>query len=108
VVVTVIVTFPEVVNEGGLKLQEEAAGKPLQLKLTVPAADPMLMPIAYWAGCPAFTVRLAVLETTETIGLVNKLIWVKLLPEPPPEAVAAIVVDPGAARATLNTNVMSG
>ena len=44
VVDTVIVTLPELVKEAGLKLQEAAVGKPLQLKLTVPAAGLKFIP----------------------------------------------------------------
>ena len=103
-----MVTFPEAVRDVGLKLHVAAVGKPLQPNVVVPAALPMLMPIRYWAACPAVTVVLAVLETIDTTGLTNRFALPELLPDPPPETTETIEVEPGALRAIFNVTVMSG
>ena len=107
----VMVTFPEAVRDVGLKLHVAAVGKPLQLNVVVPAAFPMLMPITYWAGCPAVTVALAVLETIDTTGVTDRLtvdVLFAELPSPPPETVEIKVLDDGALSATFNVTVTSG
>jgi hypothetical protein len=106
-----MVTVPELVKEVGLKLQDEAVGKPLQLKLTVPAVAPKVMAIVYCAVPPAVIVALGVLEVIATTGPMLTVAFAVLLDRsasPPPETVELMDAVEGAFAATLNATVTSG
>lgn len=113
VVDTVMTTVVELlVSEGGLKLQEEAAGNPLQLNVTVPAAAVAVTPSANKAGRPAFTVTGAPPEKMARKGLISVLMLTVLFlgsVSPASETVATIeLTDRGAFRATSNVTVIAG
>jgi len=99
-------------SEGGLKLQEEAAGNPLQLNVTVPAAAVASTPSGNRAVCPAVTVTGAPPEKMVRKALISVLMLAVLFlgsVSPVSETVATIeLTDRGAFRATLNVIVRSG
>jgi hypothetical protein len=113
VVEIVMTTFPEVpFSEDGLKLHEDAAGSPLQLNVTNPAAGPAPIPIRNWAGCPAVTVTLGVFEAIASTGPMFMLGLTVLFPSAtsPVSETAAVIEETatGAFTATLNVSVISG
>src|SRR5947209_15604027 len=93
------------VSDGGAKVQEDAAGNPLQLNVTVPAAAVAATPSRYWAGCPAFTVTGAPPEKMVKKAFISVVMLIVLFPgavSPMSETVAVIeLTDNGALRATL-------
>ncbi len=113
VVFTVMMTKTEVfVIEGGRKVQVEADGNPLQVKLTVPAAAVAETPTWYFAGTPAATVTLGVLEKMDITGPISAVILGELLvrvASPPPETFTPTEETiSGAFSATLNVTVTAG
>ena len=91
VVFTVMLMNVEEVTDGWLKEHVEAAGSPLQLKVTAPAAELLILT---WkentAGCPALTVALVVRGRIWNIGVICAARFEVLFPgapSPPPETV---------------------
>jgi hypothetical protein len=111
-VVTVIVTLAVVaVSDAGLKLHDAAVGRPLQLNVTGPAADPALTLNMKFAGCPAFTAALGVVAMMLTTWLTVRVKVAELFPalaSPPPETERLMGAVAGALRETLKVTLICG